>query len=152
MTVSGTARPGASVDLYMAGAATPFATVTADSTTGVFSRTVSISRNTTFKAMTAKATSNAVVARVVSTVKIVAKVGRKHRVTVTVTGGPSKAGTVVLWQRLRGGKVIKLGTAKVTKGIVSWSLKPGAGSHIYRATFTSSGCDISSTVSISVKS
>ncbi len=126
--------------------------MTADATTGVFSKAVSISRNTTFQAKTAGATSNTVVAHVRSTVKIKAKVGRNHRVSVTVSGGPSKSGTVVLWQRLKTGKYGKVGSAKVTRGVVTWTLNAGKGSHIYRATFTSAGCDTSSTVSISIKS
>ena len=48
-------------------------------------------------------TSNAVVAHVRSTVKISAKAKANHRVSVTVSGGPSKSGTVVLWQRLKTG-------------------------------------------------
>ena len=118
--------------------------------TGSWSATETISATTTFIAKTSTATSSAVTVKVISTVKLGVKVGRHGVVRVTVTGGPSKRGTVVLWERI-GRKWVKIGKASVRGGAVTWTLHRGEGSHSFRATYTSSGCATSSVVGATVR-
>ena len=149
--LSGTARAGASVDVYIKRAGQPLSLI--DSVTaandGKWSATERVSATTTFIAKTSTATSPAVTVRVVSTVRLTVRSGRRG-VAITVTGGPSKRGTVVLWERVNR-KWKKIGTASVRGGAVTWTVRRGKGSHSFRATYTASGCQTSAVVGATVR-
>lgn len=151
VSLTGTARPGATVDIYRK---TSTGLVLVDSVTadskGAFSSSVTVSVNTVFVAKSPTAASPAVVVKVVSTAKITTKAGRRGRLTVTVTGGPGKRGTVTLYQVV-GKKLVKLGSVYTRKGGYSWSLKAGKGTKTFKAVYTSSGCASSAVVAKTVK-
>lgn len=151
VTLSGVAAPGAAVDVYRktSSGLSLVDSVTANATTGAWSAKVSISRNSVFLAKTSSATSLQITVKVISTAKIKAKAMKGGVVKLTVTGGPSKKGTIKVWIT-KGGKTTKLSRA-VTGGIKTWALKPGKGVTKFKATYTASGCQVSSMVKTSVK-
>jgi hypothetical protein len=123
--------------------------VTANATTGVWTAKVSISQNSVFLAKTTSATSLSITVKVISTVKLTVKVNRGGVVKVTVTGGPSKKGTIKVWIT-KGRKTTTVSLA-VSGGTRTWVLKPGKGVTSFKATYTASGCQTSSVVKASVK-
>ena len=153
ITVKGNTRHNAAVDVYFKVSGQPLQlidSVTADGN-GDFSVPATVRHSGSFLAKTSTATSQSVSVKVVSTAKISARSLGKGWVRVSVSGGPSKSGTVVLYQRLTGGKLHKLSTVHTTAGGVSWKIKSGKGTKTYRATYTSSGASTSGIVSVSVK-
>ena len=56
----------------------------------------------------------------------------------------------VLWVKV-GHKLKRVATASTRSGAVTWTLRPGKGSHTYKATYTSSGCQISSVVARTIR-
>jgi hypothetical protein len=150
VTLTGTARPGASVDVYKktASGLTLVDSTTADGT-GKFSATAHVSANTVFLAKSPTATSPAIVVHVKSTIKVVTKVARGGVLRVSVSGGPSRHGTITVW--ITHGKKTTKVIAHVTGGGKTWVLKPGKGYTTIKATYASSGCDASSVVSTRVK-
>jgi hypothetical protein len=153
VTVKGNTRHNAAVDVYFKVAGEPLQlidSVTADGN-GDFSVPATVKSSGSFIAKTSTATSQAVKVTVVSTVKISARSIGKGWIRVSVSGGPSKVGTVRLYQRFRGGKVVMLSKAYTTLGGVSWKIKPGKGSFTYRATYTSAGSGTSGIVAVTIK-
>lgn len=152
VTLTGNTRPGAAVDVYMkvAGEGTQLVDSVTANSSGDFSVPVTVNKSASFFAKTATATSTAVSVKVISTAKISARAIRYGKIRVSVSGGPLKTGTIVLWQRFRGGKLVKLATYDTTTGGASWKLTPGKGTKIYRATYTSTGSDTSAVVSVSI--
>jgi adhesin/invasin len=150
VTLTGTARPGASVDVYKktASGLSLVDSVTAGSD-GKFSASVHVSVNTVFLAKSPTATSPAITVRVKSTIRVSTKVNRGGVLRVSVAGGPSKRGTITLWIT-HGKKTTKVVT-RVTGGAKTWALKPGKGYTTVKATYAASGCDASSAVSTRVK-
>ena len=150
--LTGTARAGASVDIYVKRAGQPLSLI--DSVTagndGTWSATETVSATTTFLAKTSTATSPAVTVRVVSTARISTKLGRRGALYVGVSGGPSRHGTVVLWQQV-GRRLIRLGSAGTVSGSKTWVFHPGRGSKTFKATYTSSGCSASAVVGRTVR-
>jgi hypothetical protein len=152
LTLKGNTRHGAVVDVYWktsGGPAQFIDSVTADGS-GDFSVPARVTASGYFFAKTSTATSQAVSVKVVSTAKISARSLGSGWVRVSVSGGPSKAGTVVLWERLRGGKLVKRAVVHTSTGAASWKIRAGKGAKIYRATYTASGAAISGIVSVSV--
>ena len=152
VTLTGTARAGAAVDIYVkySTGLSLLDSLTANSA-GKFSSRVAVSRNTVFIAKTTTATSVPITVKVVSTVRISAKVLRNGRVRVGVSGGPLRNGTIRLYERFRGGKVVRIAIYRASRAVGSWDLKAGKGVHVYRATYTSPGANQSATVSLSIK-
>jgi hypothetical protein len=152
VTISGNTRHGAPVDVYFKVPGEPLQlvdSVTADGN-GDFSVPATVRASGSFLAKTSTATSSSVAVKVVSTAKMSARRIGKGWIRVSVSGGPLKHGTVVLWQRFRGGKLVKLAKVDTTSGGVSWKIKPGKGTKIYRATYTSDGASTSAVVSVSI--
>jgi hypothetical protein len=152
ITLSGTTRPNTAVDVYLKNTGAPLALI--DSVTsgndGKFSVPVTVTRNSTFVAKTATATSSAVTVKVTSTATISSSI-RKGKLRVTVAGGPSRSGTVQLWERLRGGKLVEVGKPVYTRyGAVTWTFKASNGTRIFRAQYTASGSQPSAIVSTQV--
>jgi len=153
VTVKGNTRHNAAVDVYfkVPGEGLQLIdSVTADGN-GDFSVPATVKKSGSFLAKTSTATSQSVSVKVVSTAKISARSLGKGWIRVSVSGGPSKSGTVVLWQRLKGGKLKKLATVHTTTGGVSWKIKTGKGTFTYRATYTSDGASASGVAGVSVK-
>jgi hypothetical protein len=153
VTVKGNTRHDASVDVYFKVPGEPLQlidSVTADDN-GDFSVPATVKKSGSFLAKTSTATSQSVSVKVVSTAKISARSLGKGWIRVSVSGGPSKSGKVVLYQRLKGGKLKKLATVHTTTGGVSWKIKTGKGSFTFRATYTSEGASTSGVAGVSVK-
>jgi hypothetical protein len=150
VTLTGKAVPGASVDIFRktSSGLTLMDSVTANATTGAFSAKVSVSATTVFVAKTTTTTSLPVTVKVISTVKISAKATKGRVVKLTVSGGPSKKGTISVWIT-KGSKTTKV-VVRVSGGTKTWSLKPGKGKVSFKATYTASGSATSSVVKASV--
>ncbi len=152
VTLSGKTRPGATVDVYVKGAGAPLATLAADSTTGAYHVTVTVLRNTSYYARTAKAVSGTVTVSVNSSVRItrLALTRRGAGLTVTVKGGPAGRGAVTLWV-WKNHRYVKVRSLTSASGIVRFGLSRTKVRTTYRFTYTSPGAYTSSPVSISVK-
>ena len=148
--LSGTARAGAAVDIYRKASS---GLVLVDSVTagndGKWTAVESISSTTTFIAKTSTATSTAVTIKVISTVKLTVKKLKTGQARVTVSGGPSRSGTITLWW-VHGRKTTKV-VVHVSGGSKAWVLKPGKGATTFKATYTSAGSNPSAVVSAMVK-
>jgi hypothetical protein len=150
VTLTGTTRPGAAVDIYKKTSAglTLVDGVTANGA-GKFSSVVPVSANTVFLAKTSTATSPSITVHVTSTVKMSSKILRGGVLRVSVSGGPSKSGTI----RLTITHGTKTSSVKVTVrgGAASWQLKPGKGYTTVKATYQASGSDMSAALSTRFK-
>jgi hypothetical protein len=151
VTLKGTARAGASVDIYVkrAGAGLSLVDSVTAGNDGKWTAVEYVAANTVFIAKTSTATSPAVTVKVKSTIKLTTKVARGGVLRVSVSGGPSRHGTITVW--ITHGKKTTKVIAHVTGGGKTWVLKPGKGYTTIKAVYASSGCDASSVVSTRVK-
>ncbi|MBI1758526.1 MAG: hypothetical protein HYR62_04785 [Actinobacteria bacterium] len=158
VTVSGTAKAGATVDIYAkaTGGTDPFQWVdsTVASGTGTYSVSVTISRSTSFVAKVGSLTSSVVATTVLSTVKLTAVALGGGKVKLTGTGGPAAqtgmSFTLVV-SPIKQSPIASVTTNSSGVGSFTWktSLR---GARTIRVYYKAPGCEIASaTVTVTVK-